>query len=79
MTTEDISHKRIHNILSNYCKDKANLLAFEKSLGNYFSLYEDDIFLVRLNETDRQRLVEAYNKYRAAPYMWYERETSGDK
>lgn len=75
MSTEDISNARITLILDNTAKDYVNLNTFNK----WRDYIVGDKEVEELSQEDRQRLVKAYNKYRAAPYMWYEKEELGDK
>ena len=65
--TEDISNERINLILDNTAKDYVNLNTFNK----WRDFIVGDKEVEDMSQEDRQRLVEAYNKYRAAPYDWY--------
>lgn len=64
-----ISDERVSDILVKRSKDWYNLMTFTDEV---ISLLPGRVR--EMSQEDRQRLVEAYNKYRAAPYMWYERE-----
>lgn len=68
--TEDISDERIALILDNTRKDWCNVMTFYDSVEHLLCPIRG---AAGMPQEDRQRLVEAYNKYRAAPYMWYER------
>lgn len=68
--TEHISEERIELILYNTGRDYGNLAAFN-SWKDYII---GDKEIEELSQEERQRLVVAYNKYRAAPYGWYEKE-----
>lgn len=65
--TEDISNERITLILDNTAKDYVNLNTF----NSWRDFIVGDKEVEELSQEDRQRLVKAYNKYRAAPYDWY--------
>lgn len=67
--TKDISDERVALILDNTRRDWRNVMTFYDSVGHLLCNSITD-----MPQEDRQRLVEAYNKYRAAPYMWYEKE-----
>lgn len=62
-----ISDGRINDILEKYCLDRVNLSTFSSDIRD-IGLPEK---VADMPQEARQRLVEAYNKYRAAPYDWY--------
>ena len=63
---EYISDERIADILDKYAKDWENIHKLS-SVICCLTMVE----LEELAQEDRQKLVEAYNLYRAAPYNWY--------
>lgn len=63
---EHISDERVIDILDKYAKDWENIHKLS-SVICCLPMVE----LEELAQEDRQKLVEAYNLYRAAPYDWY--------
>lgn len=63
---EHISDERVIDILDKYAKDWENIHKLY-SVICCLPMVEFE----ELAQEDRQRLVEAYNLYRAAPYDWY--------
>lgn len=66
--TEVIPDKRIVDILDKMDKDWVNLSRFSNAVKD---LLREDVAM--MPQEDRQKLVEAYNLYRAAPYDWHYR------
>lgn len=64
--TEDISNERITDILDKMDKDWVNLSRFSDAVKD---LLREDVAM--MSQEDRQKLVEAYNLYRSAPYDWH--------
>lgn len=64
----DIPDERIVDILDKMDKDWVNLSRFSNAVKD---LLREDVAM--MPQEDRQKLVEAYNLYRAAPYDWYYR------
>lgn len=62
----DIPDERIADILDKTNKDWLNLMKFYDVAE---CLVQEDIS--QIPQCHRQKLVEAYNLYRAAPYDWY--------
>mgnify|MGYP003440954826 FL=1 len=63
-----ISDERVLDILVKRSKDWYNLMTFTDEV---ISLLPGKGGVREMSQEDRQRLVEAYNRYRAAPYDWY--------
>ena len=63
---EYISDERVIDILDKYARDWENIHKLS-SVICFLPMVE----LVELSQEDRQKLVEAYNLYRAAPYDWH--------
>lgn len=66
---ENISDERVALILDNTRKDWCNIMKFYDSVEHLLCNS-----ITEMPQEDRQKLVEAYNLYRAAPYDWYEKE-----
>jgi hypothetical protein len=77
--TNELTDDRIKHIIKMYLLDKQNIEVFAKELGKYLTL--DVRMKWNIEGKDEEgvaesidKIVEAYNRYRAAPYDWYERE-----
>ena len=62
----DIPDERIEDVLDKIEKDWVNLSRFSAAVKD---ILREDVAM--MPQEDRQKLVEAYNLYRAVPYDWH--------